>query len=202
MKRSKNDRKRKGISLMLSILTIVLINALCFEEIRAQAAVNYVPPVTQINAPLRSYNEAYFRVGTLGTSFGLNHFRDLTPRTAVLIGASYSNFRTGAFYSDYYRYLPSSSTNIYGEFRYYLLPKDNQLTAFGYVALNSGYNQYINGRKVNLGLEAGGEVRYKISENASISLRTSIYRQNGGNPYGMSPYGMNPSGMNHGYPMR
>jgi hypothetical protein len=143
-------------------------------------------------APSRSYNEAFFRVGTLGTSFGLSHLKDLSPRTTVVVGAYYSSYRMGSFYSDYYRYLPSNSTNVYGEFRYYLLPKENQLTAFAYAAVNTGYNQFINGRKINLGIEAGGEMRYKISENASISVRTSFYRQNGGNPYMMNP----------AYPMR
>jgi hypothetical protein len=176
--------------LAIGFLTILFMITLS-HDIAAQAPAddNSISPGL---APSRSYNEAFFRVGTLGTSFGLSHLKDLSPRTTVVVGAYYSSYRMGSFYSDYYRYLPSNSTNVYGEFRYYLLPKENQLTAFAYAAVNTGYNQFINGRKINLGIEAGGEMRYKISENASISVRTSFYRQNGGNPYMMNP----------AYPMR
>jgi hypothetical protein len=197
MEQINNGRNRNPISLLISALTLVLLSTLSVNSLNAQGVVSDNPATIQTAVPSRSYNEAFFRVGTLGTSFGINHFKDLTPRTAIVIGASYSNYRMGGFYSDYYRYLPASSTNVYGEFRYYLLPKENQLTAFTYAAVNTGYNQFMNGRKVNLGLEVGGEMRYKISENASISVRTSFYRQNGSNPYMMNPYMINPS-----YPMR
>jgi hypothetical protein len=196
MEQLNNGRNRKPISLFMSVLAVIFLSTLGL--LKAQGIVSDNPATTPSVAPSRSYNEAFFRVGTLGTSFGINHFKDLTPRTAIVIGASYSNYRMGSsFYSDYYRFLPSYSTNVYGEFRYYLLPKENQLTAFTYAAVNTGYNQFMNGRKVNLGLEVGGEMRYKISENASISVRTSFYRQNGSNPYMMGPSMMNPN-----YPMR
>lgn len=130
----------------------------------------------------KTYTEAYFTVGR-GYTIGLNRIKDLSPRMSMVVGASYTNFRGIAYNYEQYA-LPSSIYSLRTELRYYLLPKDKPLTAFAYASVNNAFYTLPGKSNINLGLEVGGEVRYKISDNASFSVRTSFYRQNGGpNPY-------------------
>lgn len=135
-----------------------------------------------------SYTEVFVSAG-YGSAIGINHLKNLTPRTSVLIGASYTNFRMLSFNNSYEQsYLPTSFINLRSEFRYYLTPKEKPLSAFIYGAINNSFNNFPMKQGYNLGLEIGGEVRYKISENVSFFARTSFYRQNAyGNPYLVNP---------------
>jgi len=139
-----------------------------------------------------SSNSTQLYFGYAGGSFaGISHLKNLTPRTAALVGLTYFNPSIVRNSNELYT-TSQSSYMLHAEWRYYLTPKDNKLTAFTFGALNYGFaNSPFNQRQgFNLGIEAGAEIRYKIAENVFFYARTSIYRQNynnSPNPY-YSPY--------------
>lgn len=171
---------------VLGIIFIFILNTNAFS----QGVLNGVENDDKL--PLNSYSEMFLSTG-MGSSIGINHLKDISPKTTILVGATYTNFRMSPFGFERYNNFPTSYTNLRAEVRQFVTPKDQRLMAFVYGAVNNAFIQFPASKPMyNLGLEVGGEVRYKIAENLFFHARTSFYRGDGYlNPYSMNPFPRN-----------
>lgn len=115
--------------------------------------------------------EAYVGVSNYSTTSGFNRLIDLSRRVTFVYGLSYSRFHQPVLQSESltsFRF--RNSFNVPLEFRYYVLPKENRLTAFMYGRVN---NSFFDMQDYQPRIEAGAALEYKVSDRSSVFLRAS-----------------------------
>ncbi|TRX50647.1 hypothetical protein FNH22_25330 [Fulvivirga sp. M361] len=113
--------------------------------------------------------EAYLGISNHTATLGMNRIYNISRRTSFVYGLSYSRYHQplreggegGAL-----RY--QWSFDIPLEFRYYLLPKENRLTAFLYGRVN---NSFFDDLDYQPHIEMGAALQYKVSSHSSVFLK-------------------------------
>jgi hypothetical protein len=129
----------------------------------------------QVISPTDSLNKIYFRgelkkevytsVNSNGSTTGINYVASVSRRFSLVYGLHLS--RT---YNPYFDLeAPNLSVDITSvqvpfQIRYYLLPKDNRLTAFVYTGLTGSFpvSRHVPANNFILNAEAGAQAQYKL----------------------------------------
>jgi hypothetical protein len=138
-----------------------------------------------------SEKEVYASMNSNGSSTGINYLRPVSRRFSLVYGLHLA--RTYNPYFDLETHNLSvdiTSVQVPFQIRYYLLPKDNRLTAFVYTGLTGSFpvSRHISANNFILNAEAGAQAQYRLLSTknggaAFFFVRMPFYRQTIYNKY-------------------
>lgn len=153
--------KSKKVFLLLLVTTGLTISA------HAQQGEDLAPTPGQMGAYL----------GVTGNGFTSGVFRsvDLSRRFSLNYGVAYSRYYNSGFYNaegnNGNNYCQSLSIPV--EFRYYILPKENRLTAFVFGSVGPSLYDM---KHVRPTVKLGGAVQYRINDQSYVQFRVMAYQ--------------------------
>lgn len=122
----------------------------------------------------RNDMEAFVGASNVGVTAGVNNVMDLSKRFSFAYGLSYSRYYQHSLSPELnsdrnFQY----SFNAPAELRYYLLPKDNRLTAFLFCGVTPMTYRF---NTLNVSVKAGAAMQYKINNASSVYFRVLAYQ--------------------------
>lgn len=118
--------------------------------------------------------EAFVGVSNTRVTAGVNKVMDLSKRFSFAYGLSYSRYYQHSLSPELNRDgLFQYSINVPAEIRYYILPKDNRLTAFLFCSVTPMTYRF---NTLNASLKAGAALQYKINNASSVYFRVLAYQ--------------------------
>jgi len=153
--------KWKELFLLLLVATGLTIGA------QAQQRDRFTPTTNQLGA--------YLAVTGNGFTSGVFKSIDLSRRFSLNYGVAYSQYYNSGFgnaeWNDGRNYHYSLSIPV--EFRYYILPKENRLTAFLFSSVGPALYDI---KHVRPSVKLGGAVQYRINDQSYIQFRVMAYQ--------------------------